>query len=287
MGMTRAPAGHNGETIMAKRGPGLFRHLAGATVLAAFIAVTAPAWAADALWPELKTAFFEDRAIEDGSSFLRIEAPYRAHDAATVPIEIVSSLSENDARKLRKLTLVIDENPAPLAAVFTFADPIGAGSIGTRVRINAYTPVHVVAETTDGTLYQAETFIKASGGCAAPATKSPEQAMAGLGDMRMRSLAEGAPGNIELLIRHPNFSGMQMDPVTRHFTPARYIETVAVSFNGRPVLNVEGNISLSENPALTFAFAPDEEGELTVRAVDSKGATFDKAWPLAPDDKAS
>ncbi|WGF86623.1 quinoprotein dehydrogenase-associated SoxYZ-like carrier [Marinivivus vitaminiproducens] len=261
--------------------------IAGAVVLAAAFLPAGPASAADPVWPDLKAAFFEDRPIEDGSSFLRIEAPYRAHDAATVPVEIVSSLPGDDPRRIKALTLIIDENPAPLAAVFTFAEPIGPGSIGTRVRINAYTPVHVVAEATDGTLYQAETFIKASGGCSAPAMKSPDEALAGMGQMRLRSLAEGGAGDVELLIRHPNFSGMQMDPVTRHYTPARYIETVAVSFNGRPVLNVEGNISLSENPAITFAFTPNETGEMTVHAVDSKGTAFDHAWPLGPDDKAS
>ena len=31
------------------------------------------------------------------------------------------------------------------------------------------------------------------------------------------------------MIRHPNFSGMQMNQVTRDYTPARYINKVAVT----------------------------------------------------------
>ena len=44
--------------------------------------------------------------------------------------------------------------------------------ISTRVRVNNYTDVHAVAELSDGKLYMTKTYVKASGGCSAPATKS-------------------------------------------------------------------------------------------------------------------
>ena len=44
-------------------------------------------------------------------------------------------------------------------------------AISTRVRVNSYTNVHAVAELSDGKLYVVKTYVKASGGCSAPAVK--------------------------------------------------------------------------------------------------------------------
>jgi len=34
------------------------------------------------------------------------------------------------------------------------------------------------------------------------------------------------------MIRHPNFNGMQMNQITRYFTPARFIRTIDASYDG-------------------------------------------------------
>jgi sulfur-oxidizing protein SoxY len=43
---------------------------------------------------------------------------------------------EGDARPVVKLTLVIDENPVPLAGAFTLGEKAGETRISTRVRVN-------------------------------------------------------------------------------------------------------------------------------------------------------
>ena len=53
------------------------------------------------------------------------------------------------------------------------------------MRIAEYTNVRAIAETSDGQLYMASRFVKASGGCSAPALKDHEQAMARLGQMKI------------------------------------------------------------------------------------------------------
>ena len=53
------------------------------------------------------------------------------------------------------------------------------------MRINEYTNVRAIAETSDGELYMASRFVKAAGGCSAPALKDHEQAMARLGQMKL------------------------------------------------------------------------------------------------------
>ena len=111
---------------------------------------------------------FDARPIADGAGVIALDAPYRAEDAAIVPITIRSELPAGSALKIEKITLVIDNNPAPVAAVFTFGDAGTITAISTRVRVDAYTNMHAVAEMSDGTLHAVAKFVKASGGCSSP-----------------------------------------------------------------------------------------------------------------------
>ena len=78
-------------------------------------------------WAALAPQIFGDRAIRDGSAVVGIDAPYRAEDAAVVPISLHSLLKPDDTRHIRGITLLIDENPSPLAAVFSRARRAGCG----------------------------------------------------------------------------------------------------------------------------------------------------------------
>src|SRR6201989_3149825 len=79
-----------------------------------------PAGAAEPVdpWPGLVQDIFNNRPLGDGSDILAIEMHYRAEDAAIVPVTLRSKLSPDDARRVRTITLVIDQNPAPMAAKF-------------------------------------------------------------------------------------------------------------------------------------------------------------------------
>ena len=97
-----------------------------------------------------------------------------------------ATLPPGDTRRVKAFTIVIDENPAPVTATFTIGPSAVVSSISTRVRVNSYTNVHAVAELSDGKLYVVKTYVKASGGCSAPASKSADEAKAGLGQLRFR-----------------------------------------------------------------------------------------------------
>jgi sulfur-oxidizing protein SoxY len=186
---------------------------------------------------------------------------------------------------VKDITLVIDKNPAPVAAVFHLAADIPDPSIGTRVRVNEYTYIHAVVQMTDGQLYMSKVFVKAAGGCSAPAVKTPDSATSHLGDMKMKmadAVTIGQPARVQLLIHHPNFSGMQMDQVTRYYIPAKYIQSATISYGGKSLMTIEGNISLSENPFFEFSFLPEKSADLDVVAADSDGANFHHNWPLPP-----
>jgi sulfur-oxidizing protein SoxY len=82
------------------------------------------------------------------------------------------------------------------------------------------------------------------------------------------------------MIRHPNFTGMQMDESTHDYTPARYVNHFAVYQDDDLVFSVDGGISISEDPNFRFAFAADPSRTLRVEAGDITGARFTSAWPI-------
>jgi sulfur-oxidizing protein SoxY len=236
-------------------------------------------------WPELVHIFFNDAPIQEDKGLVSFEAPVRADDAAIVPMSFSAKLPEGDTRRVSKLTLVIDENPVPLAAAFTLGERAGDTRISTRVRVNSYTNTRVVAELNDGSLHMATRYIKASGGCSAPMVKTMDEALATLGQMKFRILppTPEAPNEALLMVRHPNNSGLQMDQVSRLYTPARYIAKLAVYQGQDLVFSMAAGISISEDPNFRFTFKPNGAKQFHVEAEDTAGKTFSGAWPAARD----
>ena len=146
-------------------------------LLAALATPAGPSSAAEPYdpWPGLVQDIFNNRPMDDGSNVIGIEMPYRAEDAAIVPVTLTSKLSPDDNRHLVAITLVIDQNPAPMAAKFELGPDARVSEISTRVRVNNYTNVHAVAELSDGKLYMVKTYVKASGGCSAPAARTQKR----------------------------------------------------------------------------------------------------------------
>ncbi len=272
--------------------------LAGVAYLVVFLGLSAGSAAAqEDVWSELRGDLFGDRPIHDGGEWLAIEAPYRAYDAALVPVDILALRPQSPDRFIRTITLVIDQNPAPVAAVFTFGPQSGLASISTRVRVNAYSYLRAIAETNDGQLYMASRFVKASGGCSAPALKDQDESLANLGKMRLRQFTPKPPaGTIgeapavreaQLMIRHPNYSGLQMDQITRYYIPMHFVRDIEIRQGEDLVLSVEGAISLSEDPSVRFHFVPNGTDALTVRIEDTEDQIFLQSWDIhelaAPD----
>jgi len=238
-------------------------------------------------WPSLAEQIFGDRTIGDGAAVLTIDAPYRAEDAAVVPVTLRWTLPDEDRRKVRAVTLVIDANPSPLAARFAIGEGSGVDRIATRVRVDDYTNFHAVVELSDGALLASARYVKAAGGCSAPALKVSGDTIAP-GTIRMREFAADAatarPGwrEAQVMIRHPNYSGMQMDQVTRLYVPAHFIKSLRVQQDDALVFAVEAGISIAENPLFRFMYRPNGAKEFRVEAEDSDGGSFRAAVPISP-----
>jgi len=239
-----------------------------------------------AIWQKVRASFFENRPIVNvGDDVLVLDAPGRAEDAAVVPIAMRSRLPQTAANHVTKLTLVIDNNPSPISAIFAFTPHSGRADIETRVRVDEYSFVRAIAETSDGRLLMRTRFVKASGGCSAPPGKDPQAALASLGKIRLRvdgDVVLNQATLAQLMISHPNDSGLAMDQLTRQFTPRRYVRTVNVAYDGQPVLSADLDFSISENPNLRFYFLPRAPGRLTADVVDSNQVAWKSSLDVAP-----
>ena len=264
-----------------------FRLLCIAVLLSAVVSARlAPAATPDAYdpWPGLVQDIFSNRPINDGTGVIAIEMPYRAEDAAIVPVTLRTTLSPTDSRRVLRITLVIDQNPAPMAAKFELGKDARVSEISTRVRVNNYTDVHAVAELSDGQLYVTKIYVKASGGCSAPAAKNPDEANNRIGQMRYRQFARAEQGptsgarEAQIMIGHPNNSGLQMDQVTQLYIPAFFVNELHLWQDDSPVLSMEGGISISEDPNIRFTYVSNGAKHFRAEAKDTQGHVFQHEW---------
>jgi sulfur-oxidizing protein SoxY len=211
-----------------------------------------------------------------------LAAPRRAEDAVLVPIGMHINLPADDKRSLRSLTLVIDENPAPVAGTFTVGPHGGVTSISTRVRVDSYSYVHLVAELSDGKLYGVKAYVKASGGCSAPAASNADAAKSELGKMKFRAFhAEtDALPEAQLMLRHPQNSGLQMDQLTRLYIPPFFIDNLKIWQGDDLVLAIDGGISIAEDPNIRFNYKPNGAANFRVEAVDTAKHVFRDDWTI-------
>jgi sulfur-oxidizing protein SoxY len=272
------------------RASSFFSRAGGSLALAVFLGGVAVAQspAPPDPWPSLVTDIFHDRPLQNGDGLISLDAPYRAEDAALVPMTLGFALPAGDTRQVKKITLVIDQNPAPMAASFQIGPNSGVTSIATRLRVNDYTNVHEVAELSDGNLYVVQKYVKAAGGCSAPAGKNLDEASAHIGEMRLREIAAkpesastAALREAQLMIRHPNNSGLQMDQVSHLYIPARYIDSLRVLQGDDLVFAMEGGISISEDPNFRFTYKSNGAKVMRVEARDTGGREFKSEWPIA------
>jgi sulfur-oxidizing protein SoxY len=234
--------------------------------------------AASPIWLKVRASLFEGRTIEAApEGALILEAPARAVDAAVVPIAIRTRFPHTPSRYVAKLYLIIDANPSPISAIFQFTPESGRADVETRVRVDEYSFVRAIAEMNDGRLYATSRFVKASGGCSAPAGADAAAALASMGKTQLRidgDLNGKVPVLALLQISHPNHSGLAMDQATRQFTPAHYVRKVEVQYAGKPVFAADVDFSISENPNFRFYFLPQAGGELRTTVVDSRDLRF-------------
>lgn len=238
-------------------------------------------------WAELKAEVYGEREVLPGEGAVFLEAPRRAADDRRVPVEVSARMP--DGSLIRSVTIIIDENPMPVSAVFEFAEPQVSVKLAADMRMNGPSPVRAVVETTDGRLLMTERLVKTSGlgACAAPPVGDPEEAISAIGQMQAHEAVtpgqSSAARMVRLEMKHPQHTGMQMDQITLHYILARYVEKLEVAAAGQPLFTLTGSISLSEDPAVTFAVEDREASRIEVRMTDTEGTVIERALAIGPE----
>lgn len=262
--------------------------LAGAACAAMAIilfSATAPALAGST-WDGLKADVTGTRPVQNGLGVVTLDAPARPQDQRAVPVAIDVRFA--DGRTVTAVTLVVDENPMPVAAVFNMGPNQRHVALKTAIRLNQQTEIRAIVEASDGALYMTSRLVKFAGGqaaCAAPPTGNPEEIAANMGKMSLVDVpVEGNATQIahdmRLKISHPNHTGMAMDQQTLLYIPLRMISSLEVRQGDVKLFDMTGSITLAENPYFEFPVVLTGDHKLNVILKDSDGTEWTRTLPI-------
>jgi sulfur-oxidizing protein SoxY len=225
-------------------------------------------------WERVAANLFPGRSLRAGREVVQLTVPLRAAYGASVPVKVVSMLPQTPQLQVRRIWLVVDKNPSPLAAVLDLTPEIGQADFETRLRVDEYSHVRVVSELSNGELHTDSRYVKTSGGCSAP----PNREALHLLGKTMLKLPAGVklnqPTPADVTVVHPNDTGFELNNVTVMFIPPHFVRSIKVSYDQRKVFDAELDFSVSENPMLHFNFVPHGPGELRAEVTDSKDGHF-------------
>ena len=90
----------------------------------------------------------------------------------------------------------------------------------------------------------------------------------------------GGNAMVQLLIRHPNNSGLAMDQLTRLYDPPMFVRNVKVTRGNALVFAAQIDFTISENPAFRFSLPPGGEGDLRAEISDTDERHFESTYPV-------
>jgi sulfur-oxidizing protein SoxY len=225
-------------------------------------------------WDRLREKMFGDRKVDASSGRVQLLVPLRAAYGASVPVKVVSKLPQSPSLFVKRLYLVVDKNPSPVAAVFDLTTEVGQADLETRLRVDEYSHVRVISELSNGELHTDSRYVKVSGGCSAPPNRDQ---LHNIGKTMLKT-PEGvklnAPTAVDLQVVHPNDTGFELNNVTVMFIPPHFVRSIKVTYAERKILDAELDFSIAENPAFRFNFVPHGAGELKAEVEDSKEGRY-------------
>ena len=233
----------------------------------------------------LRQHLFGQRPLLSGpASQVQLQVPLRAAYGASVPVKVLPRFgAQTAALAVRRYTLLVDKNPSPVAATIELGPAIAVAELETRLRVDEYGHLRVVAELSDGSLHLASRYVKVSGGCSAPPNRDhPER----IGQTRFRLPeglhADGSPTVAELTVVHPNDTGFELNQVTVMYIPPHFVRRLRARLDEALLFDMDCDFSVSENPSWRFVFRspPGGAGRLLAEVEDSKEQRFSGALDL-------
>jgi sulfur-oxidizing protein SoxY len=271
--------------------PGITMHHFSATTtrtlaVAALMSVMAVPASAGTIWDEIKGSVYGDRKIEDGRGVVTLDAEIRPADMRNVPFTVDAALK--DGRTVKSVSLIIDENPTPVVAVFNMGDNRDSVAFKSNFRVNQQSDIRAVVEASDGQLYMVSRLVKFAGGqasCSAPPMGDPAEIAANMGKMKFTQLPNAGTSSSALQharvdFSHPNHTGMVMDQQTLLYTPMMMVSEITVKQGGELIFRAEGSIAFSQNPMIEFDMKRNGASEVEVTLKDTDGGSWTQKFPV-------
>ncbi len=238
-------------------------------------------------WEELRPKLFGDRQIFLPPSQIEIDVPKRATFGGAVPVKVTLQFDQDPALYVKRLYLVIDNNPSPLAAKIDLTPTVGKADFETRVRIDTYSHVRAIAEMSDGQLHMDVGYVKTSGGCSAPPNRErPED----IGKILLKTANGQSPERpdkpipVDFKINHPNDTGFELNQQTVMFIPPNFIRNLDITYQDRKIWQADLDFSISENPYFRINLIPGQGGKLRADAQDTNGNAYSRTTEIVVSD---
>jgi len=272
-----------GERVMLRL-TSLFLLLASLLLAAMSAAAEGESQTAVDIWASLlKPKYFGDTPLTEGRAVIDMKTPYRSEDAAFTPVSISAGIAQSEARYIKDIYVFVENNPQPLAGIFHLTPASGRADLALRVRVDQYTNIRVVAVLNTGEHHLVTNFVKAQGGCSAPAAGDFDKAMAHIGEMRFRAVSDDHHADLmigQFLLSHPNVTGMQKDQKTQLIRPEHYVKTIRLYEGDTLLMTAETGFSVSEDPSFRFFFRPAGGSEIRAEVEDSKGMQWRETFKI-------
>jgi sulfur-oxidizing protein SoxY len=103
-----------------------------------------------------------------------------------------------------------------------------------------------------------------------------------LGQMKFRTFRSEASTipEAQIMLRHPQNSGLQMDQLTRLYIPPFFIENLKIWQGDELMVTMDGGIAISEDPNIRFNYQPNGAADFRVEAIDTDKHVFKGEWPV-------
>ena len=85
---------------------------------------------------------------------------------------------------------------------------------------------------------------------------------------------------LQLMIRHPNNSGLAMDQLTRLYDPPMFVNNVRVTRGEALVFRAQVDFTISENPVFRFTLPQGSQGPLRAEVTDTEDRHFEDAFDV-------
>ncbi|MBY6120270.1 thiosulfate oxidation carrier protein SoxY, partial [Mameliella alba] len=112
-------------------------------VAALLLGATALPCFAGESWDQIREELYGTRPLLDGARLIALDVPYRTpNDART---QIAAHVVAPEGGQIARVSVILDENPMPVSAVFALDSPQDSFFFDVTMRVNGPTPLHVVA----------------------------------------------------------------------------------------------------------------------------------------------